>query len=325
MIRVTHFVRKTIPGAFSMEVVYEEVRRNMPIDVSVDVWQCGHASSGIFGRMIDIWSASRHQNEVNHVTGDVHYITFLLRKHKSILTIHDCVAIDRSYGLKRFVLWLLWYWLPVKRCETIVVISEATKQQLLAHVRCDPSKIEVIHNPVAECFKPVPKTTFPERPTLLIVGTNDHKNIERMVEAARDFSCRWIVVGRLSVSQRNALERGNGEYENLVNLSREQLVKQYERCDAVMFASTYEGFGLPIVEAQAVGRPVVAHPLAKRLRLPMRRRTCRKSGECMRLVVFGWRMERRGVSAPHPFPAKPNICERVTFYALFSFHRAGKW
>jgi glycosyltransferase involved in cell wall biosynthesis len=257
MTHVTHFVRKRAPGAYSMERVYAEVRRMLPADVRVDVWECRHGSKGLLRRLADVWGASRCQNQVNHVTGDVHYITYLMNKRRTILTVHDCVAIDRSVGLKRFLLWLFWYWLPEKCAGTIVVISEATKRQFLSHVRCDPAKVVVLHNPVSHDFVLAPKAEFPERPTLLVVGTSEHKNIERMVEAARGLPVRWVVVGTLSRAQRHALEQSGAEYVNLMNLGQQQLVEQYIQSDIVMFASTYEGFGLPIVEAQAVGRPVL--------------------------------------------------------------------
>jgi glycosyltransferase involved in cell wall biosynthesis len=257
MTKVTHFLRKYSSTAFSMEGVYAEIRRMLPADVRVDVWECRHSSKGLLGRLADILGASRAQNEVNHVTGDVHYITYLMKKRRTILTVHDCVSIDHSVGLKRTLLWLFWYWLPEKCSGTIVVISEATKRQFLAHVRCDPRKVVVLHNPVSHAFVPVPKAVFPERPTLLIVGTAEHKNIPRMVEAARGLPVRWVVVGRLSQAQRQSFDDSAAEYESHMNLGQAELVEQYVKSDIVMFASTYEGFGLPIVEAQAVGRPVL--------------------------------------------------------------------
>jgi len=43
----------------------------------------------------------------------------------------------------------------------------------------------------------------------------------------------------------------------LGRLTDEELVAAYQQCDMVVFASLYEGFGLPILEAQATGRPVI--------------------------------------------------------------------
>jgi len=50
--------------------------------------------------------------------------------------------------------------------------------------------------------------------------------------------------------------------ENCFNLTYEEIIKCYEDCDILCFASTYEGFGMPIIEAQAVGRPVITSTVA---------------------------------------------------------------
>ena len=58
------------------------------------------------------------------------------------------------------------------------------------------------------------------------------------------------------------LEETGISYENYFNLPYDEVIQQYELCDMVCFASTYERFGMPIIEGNAVGRPVVAGNVA---------------------------------------------------------------
>jgi glycosyltransferase involved in cell wall biosynthesis len=261
VIRVTHFLRRPYPGAFSVESLYQDVRRNLPCSFHIDVCCNRYFSRGFAGRLIDALRAAWRQGDVNHVTGDVHYLTFFLLPKITVLTILDCVSLERSRGYRFWLLWFLWYWLPEKRCATIVVISEATRQQVLNYLNCAPEKVRVIHCNVSEEFRPLTKQFNSECPRILHVGVTANKNLERHAAALEGLSCVLVVIGALSELQRAALAQHMVRYENHVGLSPKALIEEYERCDLLLFASTYEGFGLPIVEAQAVGRPVITSRL----------------------------------------------------------------
>jgi glycosyltransferase involved in cell wall biosynthesis len=259
--KIIHFQRRPPPGIYSVERLFEDIRSALPADIAVEVRVNRYPSKGFWGRCYDLLRAARCQGDINHVTGDVHYLTYLLDRKRTVLTIHDCVTLERLRGFKRGVFWFFWYWLPEKRCEAITVISESTKQELLKHLHCDPDKITVIHNNVSDEFAAQEKKFNHHCPRILQVGTTQNKNLPRVAEALHGLPCRLVIIGPLSQEQVNALERYGIDYENHVGLSREALLAQYRQADLVMFASLYEGFGLPIVEANAVGRPVITSRL----------------------------------------------------------------
>ncbi len=257
MIRVIQFLRQSSSGAYSLERLYEDVRAFIPNDIYIETRFNRFPSKGILGRIFDMLSAALVQRNVNHVTGDVHYLTYFLRRKRTILTILDCVGLERSKGVKFWILWLLWYWLPEKCCTVIVVISESTRHQLIRNLNCDPDKIKVIYCTVSPEFCFYRKEFNNSCPTILHVGVGENKNLEAHAAALQGLTCNFVIIGRLSDAQTQSLEKYKIHYENLFDLSSAELVEQYKRCDILLFASTYEGFGLPIVEAQAIGRPVI--------------------------------------------------------------------
>lgn len=258
MIHIAQLVRRPRPNAFSLERLDADIRSNLPEDCRVTVHPCRNPSSGLLPRLADALAARRTQGDVIHVTGDVHYLTLLLDRRPTVLTVHDLVTLSRFRGLRRWALWLLWYWLPVRRVCAVVCISEATREALLRETGCDPEKVVVIPNCVSQEFHPKAKPFTSACPRVLQVGTGPNKNLERVIDALAGLGVCLVIVGSLSEAQREALARAGLEYENYVGLTRDALRSQYEACDLLVFASTYEGFGLPIIEAQAVGRPIVA-------------------------------------------------------------------
>jgi glycosyltransferase involved in cell wall biosynthesis len=244
-----------------MEQLYIDVRGALTCKFVFRTKCCRFSSKGLIQRLRDALCAVSFQGDINHVTGDVHYLTYFLNRRRTILTIHDCVGLERLRGLRRFIIWLFWYWLPAKRCVRIVVISEATRLQVLKHIRCDPAKVRLIHNHVSDDFRPSICRFNEHRPRVLHIGTTPNKNLERHAAALQGIHCEFVIIGRLSNLQRVELDRRSISYKNYVDLSKADLVDQYEKSDLVLFASTYEGFGLPIVEAQAVGRPIISSDL----------------------------------------------------------------
>jgi glycosyltransferase involved in cell wall biosynthesis len=260
-LEVVHFQRLPGPGMYSLERLFADVRQALPDGVECRTFVARYPSRGFWRRVLNLLEAPFHQGMVNHVTGDVTYLALLLRKRRTLLTIHDCATLERPAGWRRFAIKMLWFDLPIRRVGLVSVISQATKQELLRHVHCPAEKVRVVHCCVSPMYQPFPKAFNPERPVLLQVGTTYNKNLARVAEALKGIPAHLRIVGPLSAEQEEVLRANAVSFEAKGGLTEAELLQAYRECDMLVFASTYEGFGLPIVEAQATGRPVITSNL----------------------------------------------------------------
>lgn len=256
-LEVVQLSRRAGPGAFSIERVFGDIRAALPDDIRVREVVNREFSCRLLPRLRDAWRARQAHGAVNHVLGDVHYLCFFLPPRRTILTIHDCEMVHRARGLRRFLLWLLWIYLPVWRVGTVVAISQNSRRDIEALLGGGDHRIEVIPNPVSLGFVPAPPPPIDGPATVLHVGTKANKNLERLIEAAQELPLKLLVIGRLSDNQRALLQTSGLVYENRYDLSDAEIAAAYREATLVAFVSLSEGFGLPILEAQATGRPVL--------------------------------------------------------------------
>jgi glycosyltransferase involved in cell wall biosynthesis len=259
---VTFFQRKPRSvGNYSVEFIFEDVRKRLSGSIIPKTFYSKYESNGFFKRIYNCIEAAMNQSEINHVTGDINYIGLLLSKRKTIHTILDCVFMTATSGIRQKILKLFWLTVPVKQSKYITAISEATKQEIIKYTGCNPDKIKVIYVAISERFMRQDKPFNKVKPVILQIGTAPNKNIPRLIEAIKDISCELHIIGRKIPEYETLLSENKMAYRYESGLTDEEMVQRYASADIIALASTYEGFGMPILEAQAVGRPVITSNL----------------------------------------------------------------
>jgi len=248
-------------GNYSVEFIFEDVRKRLINKIDAHVVVSTYESAGLFKRLYNCYEAWRNQGQVNHVTGDVNYLGCLLKSGITIHTILDCVHLNSSAGIKYKILKFFWLTIPERRSKVITAISESTKQEILRHHKCDPEKIVVIPVAISPRFKKAEKPFNKECPRILQVGTAHNKNIPKLIEAIQGLPCVLNIIGKQNDEYEALLKKYNIQYVYEWGLTDEQIIERYEQADILSLVSTYEGFGMPILEAQAVGRAVITSKL----------------------------------------------------------------
>ncbi len=246
-------------NSHSIENIFNMLKDEYALNFNVSAFYASEISSSFKCLIKNMLSVNKINDGIIHITGDIHYAA-LISTQKTVLTIHDCGFYFNAKGIKKFIFWLLWFFLPFIKYNKITAISESTIAEIAKIPFLPKREILLIENPCNSLFF-TNKTALTNERVILHVGTKQNKNLEMVIESTKELNSHLIIIGKTSKYINEMLLRYKYSYENHINITNEALVNFYKRCRVVSFPSLYEGFGMPIVEGQAVGRIVVTSNL----------------------------------------------------------------
>ncbi len=257
------FIERKFWGFVSIEKVFEQISRNLnpeKFETSFIKVENGNNLSGILKNLLFF---KKTKADIYHITGHIHYLALVLPRRNTILTIHDLGFLHSRKGLRRYILKKLFLDFPLKKLKYVTAISETTKNEIIKYTNCPPEKIKVIENPIQEQYLTSERKEFNAKcPTILQIGTLPNKNVTNLIKALNGIDCKLKLIGELDENLLHELEVNHINFENSFGLTDLQIKDEYQKADIVSFCSTYEGFGLPIIEAQAMSKPVITSNLS---------------------------------------------------------------
>lgn len=199
---------------------------------------------------------------------------------KKIVTIHDLIflrypefypLIDRKIYTHKFKS-------ACKRADEIIAISEQTKNDIIEFFDVDPVKINVVYQGVHPVYNQEIKTErllhllnrySLHQPYFLYVGSiEDRKNAKDLVRAFKlalgqvEHDLLLLIVGKKTAYQKEVEKEikelkldQNVRIYNKIPFS--ELPYLYKGAVASVYPSSFEGFGIPVLESLSVGTSVV--------------------------------------------------------------------
>lgn len=234
----------------------------------------------IYKKLNSLWRSFGVKQELVNDNIDIYHglsgeIPFnLSKKIKKIVTIHDLIFMrypelysfwDRKIHFYKFKY-------AAKNSDTIIAISEQTKQDIIHYFGICESKIKVVYQGCADEFK----KTYSEKEKievsckynlpnefLLNVGTIEkRKNLLTIVKAIKDLDVKLVVIGKKTKYYTEVLNYINDNKINdkiifLEKVSLKDLAVIYQLATVFIYPSIFEGFGIPIIEALFSKTPVI--------------------------------------------------------------------
>ncbi len=205
----------------------------------------------------------------------------LVCRGAGVAVIHDLQHRKQpaNFGALERRAWDLSVWISVKRSRRIITVSESSRRDIIEAYGVDPECVRIVRHGVEPDFIDLMdndrygedllrKAGVPECRYLLAVSTvHPHKNWQRLLEAyahvTREGRGEHLVIAGLAGKAWQEVKNRllDAELADRVHLlgwqPREVLLALFRHAQALVFPSTFEGFGMPVLEAMAAGIPVV--------------------------------------------------------------------
>lgn len=208
----------------------------------------------IFSPQCDLWHMTHQDSSFKPPTDSqviltIHDLNFLFKQHKN----HDRL-------LKKLQQ-------KINRASIVTFISNYTKETCFQHLDFSQKKTEVIYNGISLNYRKW-NNDYPRKKQfkkfLFSIGIiSAKKNFSSLIPFMAKLSdYELVIAGRKNTSEGQELENLIRKYnlENRVhligNVSEDEKIWYYEHCEAFIFPSTQEGFGMPVIEAMTFGKPV---------------------------------------------------------------------
>ncbi len=213
----------------------------------------------------DLLSLETTDETVIHIHNPILVWPLLMKKGKRVITWHgnnNQNWNDSGFGsfprraLRKGFLDLSTYML--RKLDKVVTISDFLRNELVGYYRMPPKLTDRIYwGTDVNAFKPADS----DMSYMLFVGRHvSYKNIRNLIDLAQELSLPLICAG--DGVERKKLEdyakHKGARVKFMGNIPLKELIKLYQECSFYVTASKWEGFGLPLIEAAASGKPAIA-------------------------------------------------------------------
>ena len=207
---------------------------------------------------------TRHLQAVHHLGGRLP----LLTKKPNLVTIHDLQPLDKPKNFTFIKRNYLRYVIPstFRRADFIATVSQSVRDQIIDRFDLIPDSVHVVTMGVKEV---VVEPNSPKKPATIFYPavTHPHKNHQTLIKAFDEVAQKYTDVNLVMAG---ASGRSDDEVRKTISfchskerifllgrIKHKEIQEGFKNSTMVAFPSTYEGFGIPVLEAMALGVPVI--------------------------------------------------------------------
>ncbi len=193
----------------------------------------------------------------------------------AVTVFHDLQHVHHPefFRKRELPFWNLLLAQAVRSSAKIIAASETTRRDVIEHYNLTEKRVIAIPHGVEQEFFHLERAPDPENPFLLCVSTIDpNKNIEKLIKVFSglrgEFPKLKLVLAGMRGSQTAKVEALVDELQlhSCVRItgwvSRTEIYRLYEKATVFVYPSTFEGFGLPVLEAMAARVPLACSRIA---------------------------------------------------------------